>query len=245
MQSSYKVIKSSSVLTQGDAKIDTSYNKVISNEGEGFAKDYIDNYENLAKTLLENSRKKGEELISKAYAQAQDIEEQAYKKGYEEGYNDGNRQGYEDVYNQTIGEAQKEAENIKKQIEENMLRAREDYEIYLKDKENEIKSLAILIAENILKREIKNDESLNSMIFDAISKYKNSKVFIIKCNSHYIDRIRENINDWREKLAFTGDIFTIEDNSIDNGCILIEKNNGSIYISVDEALARVKEAFFS
>lgn len=98
MQSLYKVIKKSSVVRQGEEKIKTNYKKPVSLEKEieieeENSKKFIDSYENLARNILENARKKSEEFLSKAYAEAEVVEEEAFKKGHEEGFHKGSEEG--------------------------------------------------------------------------------------------------------------------------------------------------------
>ncbi len=83
MQSLYKVIKKSSVVKQGEEKIKTNYKKPVNFEKEieeENSKNFIDSYENLARNILENARRKSEEFLSKAYAEAEVVEEEAFKK---------------------------------------------------------------------------------------------------------------------------------------------------------------------
>ncbi|MCS4483096.1 hypothetical protein JQ038_13460 [Clostridium botulinum] len=102
MQSLYKVIKKNSVVRQGEEKIKTNYKKPVSLEKEiekekeieeENSKKFIDSYENLARNILENARKKSEEFLSKAYAEAEVVEEEAFKKGHEEGFHKGSEEG--------------------------------------------------------------------------------------------------------------------------------------------------------
>jgi len=109
MQSLYKVIKKSSVVKQGEEKIKTNYKKPVSLEKEmekeieeENSKNFIDSYENLARNILENARRKSEEFLSKAYGEAEVVEEEAFKKGHEEGFHkgleEGKKSGYEEAY---------------------------------------------------------------------------------------------------------------------------------------------------
>ena len=61
MLSSYNVIKSNSVVTNGNVEINTDVINVSSDKkkelGEKNAKNFIESYEVLARTMLENSRR--------------------------------------------------------------------------------------------------------------------------------------------------------------------------------------------
>ncbi|WP_027624832.1 hypothetical protein [Clostridium lundense] len=253
MQSLYKVIKNASIVNVGKKEIITQYSppeeKEVEVKKEVNAKEFIDNYESLAKTMLENSRKKGEQILSKAYEEAQRIEDEAYPKAYEKGYEEGKEKGYNDAYEEAytknIEKATKEKESMLKEAEtisENIIRsAKEEYIKYLEKKKIEIKRLVENIIENTLKSEIKDSDSLNNMIIEVVENEKNSKTIIIRCRSLYKDEVESKINLWKEQNVFKGDIFIIGDDSLEEGKAIIEKDNGKIIISMEFILEKIKE----
>ncbi|EFG88175.1 hypothetical protein CLCAR_2168 [Clostridium carboxidivorans P7] len=106
MQSSYRIIKNTRVDEDGLKKIITEFETKEEveqkNLAETNAKTFIDSYENLAKTMLENARKQSDGLLSKAFIEAERLQKEAYEKGYDEGmqkgYDDGFNKSYEDGY---------------------------------------------------------------------------------------------------------------------------------------------------
>lgn len=253
MQSLYKVIKNTSIVSGGKKEIITEYlppeEKEVQVQKETNAKDFIDSYEILAKTMLENSRKKGEQILSKAYEEAQRIENEVYPKAYQKGYEEGKEKGYNDAYEEAytknIEQAIREKESMLKEAEtisENIIRdAKEEYIKYLEDKKTEIKKLVENIIENTLKKEVKDSDSLNNMIIEAIENEKNSKTIIIRCRSLYKGDVQSKINLWKEQSIFKGDIFIIGDDSLEEGKAIIEKDNGKIIISMEFILEKIKE----
>lgn len=253
MQSLYKVIKNTSIVKGGKREIITEYlppeEKEINIQKEVNAKEFIDSYENLARTMLENSRKQGEEILSKAYAEAQRLESEAYPKAYQKGYEEGKEKGYNDAYEEAyaknIEKVKEEREAIIKEAEgiaENTVKsAKEEYIKYLEDKKKDIKKLIENIILSTMKREIKDNDSLNNMIIEVVEDEKNSKTIIIKCRSLYRDEIASSIDLWKEQNVFKGDIFVIVDDTLEEGKVVIEKDNGKIIISMEFIIEKIQE----
>lgn len=249
MQSSCNVIKNSSVIKDGNKPIVTEFQRLSEAQqkelNETNAKIFIDSYENLAKTMIENARKQRDEILSTAYLEAEKISKEAYEKAYQEGsqngYNDGFSKAYEEGYKNNLDRALQEAEVIKNNADNILKASIEEKERYFKEKENEIKELIINSVEIILKREVRDADGLNSIIFDALSKVKNTKTFIIKSNQIYCEEFKSQINLWKEQLPFKGDIFIIADESIEEGSAVIERDNGKVVVGVDIALEKVRE----
>ncbi|OFI06806.1 flagellar assembly protein H [Clostridium acetireducens DSM 10703] len=257
MQSSYNIIKFSKVSKQGEEKIETKYSckknteekenkKVICEEKPP---NYVENYKNVAKVILEDARNKKEDIINKAYEESEEIFKQAYEKAYKEGQQEGYEKAYEEAYVKNLEKANIEIEEMKNQIkekEENIIKsAKEYYKSYLEEKELEIKNLVINISESILKREVNYKESLNEMIFEALNTVKNTKMFIIKCNPMYEESLKNSVDEFKSQLAFKGDIFILSDENLQKGEAIIERDNGKIKINVEEALNKVKEILFN
>ena len=48
---------------------------------------------------------------------------------------------------------------------------------------------------------------------------------------------------WKDKLAFQGDIFVIEDNFLDDGNAVIEKESGKSIVSIAYGIEKIVEIF--
>jgi hypothetical protein len=259
MQSSCNVIKNSSVIKDGNRQIVTEFQKInevqqkelneLNELNETNAKLFIDSYENLAKTMIENAGKQREGILSAAYSEAEKLSKEAYEKAYQEGsqngYNDGFNKAYEEGYKSNLDKALQEAEIIKNNADNVLKTCIEEKERYFKEKENEIKDLIINSVESILKREVRDADGLNNIIFEALSKVKNTKTFIIKSNQIHCEEFKSKIDLWKEQLPFKGDIFIIPDESIEEGSAVIERENGKIEVGVNIALEKVREIFNS
>ncbi|KOC33817.1 fliH protein [Clostridium botulinum] len=254
MPSLCNVIKNNSVISNGLKEINTEYHiedtkdeKVEEEKkelGEKNAKDFIENYEVLARTMLENARKQSDAIVASAYDEIQKMQEEAYNKGYEEGkldgYSDGKKQA-DEYYDDIKNKATEEIEVLNKNADELLFSAKNEYVKYLQDKQQKIKELIVHITKSVLKSEVKNSDAINSMILDALETAKDSKSIIVKCNNKYIDNLKESIDKWKIQVVFRGEIFIVPDDNLGEGKAIIQKENGKIVIDVDIALEKINE----
>lgn len=243
MLSSFNVIKNSRIIEQGNRQIDTQHSEeittTINEQSTNTSKANMESYENIAKSILENARRQSDNIMSKTYLEASEIKQQAHKDGLEQGY----KEGYEKAYNEAMSIAEQEVDAMRAEADSILIRGKNEYNKYLGDKEQELKNLIINVVESILKREVKEPEALNEMIFHVLQEEKNSKSYIIKCNNSHIVAIKDQIEQWKLKLAFKGDIFLIEDNFLDEGTAVIEKETGKSIVSIAYGIEKIIEVF--
>lgn len=239
MQSSYNLVKKGQVLEGDNKVINTEYipSKHISKKTEVTCDPeiYIGSYENIAKNILEDARQKSENIRSEAIAEARNIERDAYERGYLQGKNNGYEDGKKEAIESVLPQATNEANRIKSEASELLLRATEDYNNYLEEKKLDIIKLSITIAEKILRREVSVDTGINDMIEDAFKQVKGEESVVIKCNEMYIDEIKSKIDYWKQKYSISKDIFVFKDN-LDYGSVIIEKSTGKIEMSIENGL---------
>ena len=239
MQSSFNMIKNSRIIEQSDKEIKTQLREVTNVEmmveNHGNKRDNMESFENIAGNILENARIESEKIISKAFVDAAEAKTQAFKEGYKEGYENG--------YNEAMVTARTEAETVRIMADDLLTAAKGEYNKYLIGKEQQIKALVVSIAENILKREVVQKDALNEMIFDTLKAERNIKSYIIKSNNSHFATIVQQIENWKQRLAFQGDIFVIEDNFLDDGTAVIEKDTGKSIVSIAYGIEKIIEVF--
>jgi len=240
---SFNVIKNSNIIKQGDAEISTHLSEnsmsVIMNEHQVINKANMESYETLASNILENARSEGEKIISKSVIDAVQAKTAAVKEGLEQG----NKEGYENGYNEAISGATEEANAVRAQADNILKVAKSKYDEYLIEKEKHIKDLIVSIAENILKKEVKEPDAINEMIFNTLKAERNIKLYIIKTNNTHFDTVKGQVENWKAKLAFQGDIFVIEDNFLEDGTAVIEKETGKSIVSISYGIEKIVEMF--
>lgn len=249
MQSSYRVIKSSRVVENGNALINTKYSlkelSQMNNNAKIISSPYDDN-QNERKKIINEAINEADLIKTKAENEAQILKKDAYDKGFSEGKNvgfsEGKNEGYNEGYNLAMKNANDKANEIINNANSILIQAKEEYNRYVDEKDSEIKNLIMEISHNILKRELSDKDGLNSMIFDVVKSIKDTKVVIIKCNNLYYEEIKNNIEKWKKMIVFKGDFFVIEDNSLDMGEAIIEKDNGLMKVDIEYGIDKVKEA---
>lgn len=258
----YNIIKSERIQNGNEKEIETKFEvpKVdpYREFKENSARTYIDSYENLARTMLENSRRQADEILGKAYDEVRNMEEEsknqqeiAMKKAEEDGYKEGYNKGYKEssdkfeveskkAMEQIIEDANKRKDEIIGEAVSTLNSAKEEYDKYIEEKHQFIKEVILNFAEKILKREVENEDSLNALVLDLLSQSKKSKVFVIRCNERYVEELTGKIEEFKQQLAYMGDIFVIKDNSIELGNVVIEKSNGKVKAGIDIGLEEFK-----
>ncbi len=241
MQSSFNVIKNSRVIELGDKEIKTQPRKIIT--GEVVEDNYrntiddMESFENIAGNILEHARLESKKIIAKAYVDSAEIKQQAFQEGLE----NGRSEGYEKGYNEAMETSKVDAQAVRTMANNILMEAKIQYNKYLVDKQGQIKSLIVTIAENILKREVLEKEALNEMIFNTLKAERDIKSYIIKSNNSHFESIVQQIEDWKRRLAFQGDIFVIEDDFLDDGTAVIEKDTGKSIVSIAYGIEKVIE----
>lgn len=257
MPSLYRVIKNNSVAEKHEKIIETNYEDIRESAvNQGNVRTFMESYESLSKSILENARRESREILFKAYEEAdntvrnadikaEEAYKEAYNKGYAEGKENGYKDAYEEAYKKNIDAANIEVERMKKNAENILFQGRKEYDEYLASRENEIRDMIIEICKGVLKREVKDTDGLNTIVLNAISEIKGSRSLIIKCHPDRTASINKVIDEWKKQLAFNGDLFVLEDISVGEDNVVIEKENGKIVTGIDAALNTIKEIVYS
>jgi len=240
-QLSFNVIKNSNVVKQGNREISTQLSEdfvAVTMDGhQGIRNADMESYENIASNIMENARNEGKKIITEATVDAAEMKTQAIKEGLEQG----NKEGYANGYNEAISGAMEEADAVRTQADTILALAKSEYNKYLKEKEQHIKALIVSIADNILKKEVKHSDAINEMIFNTLKAERDIKLYIIKINTLHFTEVKGQIQEWKNKLAFQGDIFVIEDNFLDDGTAVIEKEKGKSIVSIAYGIEKITE----
>lgn len=253
MQSSFKIIKETSVVSHGSKVIVTQYipiRNVPAKADDSDSQDKLEIQDNsqlneqheLAARLVEEAKEQSEIIISEASKKAQVIEKEAYEKASQAGYSDGEQQGYAAAYEQVLPKAEQQAASLVEQGMKVLNSAKAEYENYMTEKKEDILNLAINIAKQILKHEVERIEGMDDMLIEAIKESRNAQSIIIRVNSLYVDNIKSKICDWKERFALKADIFVVADELINKGNAIVEKNNGKIELSIEDALENIRNS---
>ena len=241
MQSSYSLIKRNSVLANETKKTITTNFKIsrdkekeeeeeenveTSQVSYDEAKRIIEDYKEISKKITEKANKEKERILIEATVKAEEIEKEAYEKGYAQGISNGENDGKKEALDTFLPKAEREAEEIRKEAEEILMNAQGNYEKYLESKKEEIISLAINIAEQILNREVSRDDGIDNLVEEALKLSRGQENIIIRCNPLYEKELKEKIPVWKISYNIQGEIFIMIDKKIEKGNAIVEKQTG-------------------
>lgn len=254
MQLSSNIIKEKSF--DNKKAIVTNYIVTKENKAEAIneitSRDYMESYEEIARSMLQDARAKREKLLSETYKECFSLQEEAAKKGYKAGYDE----GYKKAYDEEITKAKEEADRIINEAQEKALehsqtliknandvvkQANEYYYNYLEEKQKEIKDTILNFASEVLQNKIEESNCLNSLVIDLLKKVKESKTIIVRANSIYENDIMESIEKTKGENFINGEIIFLKDNELQKGKVIVETENGKVESSVELALVKLKE----
>lgn len=262
MQSSYSVIKKDFTQKGQKKVIETEYtirrsineeniDEEKNNEEEIIQAPKIDpeelmrRYEDIGQRILQDAKNEKQAILLRAQMDANVKEKEAYESGYEQGIKNGYDDGYKKAYDETIESAKAEAEEIVAKAEGILKSAHENYSKYLEDKKKDVIRLALNIAENITKKELNYEDSMNSIIEDAFNISKGEENVILKANSIHIEELKSQIAKWKIAYGIKNEIFILEDNFMEPGNAILEKPSGVVKVGVDIGMEQIRKAILN
>lgn len=257
MQSSYRLIKNG-FAKQGESKlISTEYvskNPKVEEELEEIEEEIrtpkidpeelLKRYEDIGQRILQDASNEKQAIILRTQMEAQAAEKKAYKEGYEQGLQNGYEDGYKKAYEETIEKAKVEAAEIIGKAELLLGSAHENYSKYLNDKKSEVIRLALEIAESIVRKELSQAESMNSIVEEAFKISKGEDNVILRVNSTHAEELKSQSERWKISYGIKNDIFILTDDSMEPGNAILEKPSGMVNVGVDIGMKQIEKAIF-
>lgn len=180
-------------------------------------------------------------IIEDSKNQAVDIEKKAYEEGHSQGLQNGYEDGYKEAYEENIEKARNEAEKIIDNANKILLKANEHVTNYMKENKENILKLSVSIAEQVLKSKFEDVALMENLLLNVISEYELRENFVIKVNSMYKENLDNQILELKENHKLSGDVFVLEDESIEPGNAMIDTVNGRLVVGIDAVLDKIKE----
>ncbi|MHC1682495.1 MAG: hypothetical protein AB6733_06055 [Clostridiaceae bacterium] len=254
MQLSSKVIKEINVDEKGSKTIitkDIPLKKSETIQNSNVSSNYSNTseeenrYRNIANMILDEARRKSEAILLRANIDAKTIEDEAYNKGYNLGYEQGNSRGYSEGLEKGNIEAQQIKESIQGEAQSKannlVFHAKEEYENYLNSKKEEIKLLMLQISDSLFKDKVIDLDIIEKTIANVIETSKNTESFVIKANKNIVENLKDKIEGYKSVLTFKAEIHLIQDETLENNKIVIEKNNGKTIVDFNDAYDNIIE----
>ena len=191
--------------------------------------------------ILEQLEFEKNRIIEDTKNLSEQIEKDAYQKGYEEGQANGYEDGYKEAYDENIEKARFESEAILQEANQTLLQANQLMEKYMKENKNNIINLALSIAEQVLREKFESTDSMNTLVEKAILEYGAKKSIVIKVNPLYKEELENKAKSLKEIHNVTDDIFILGYEGIEKGNVIIETEKGSITSGIDTVLDTLRK----
>lgn len=193
-----------------------------------------------AQVIKADAEKSAQDIINKAQLEAQDIinkarsdEEEIRSSAYQKGYDEGHSAGYTD------GQAEQErlVARIHKIIESVMSRREE----ILKETEQQIVDLVILMTRKIVKIISENQRGVVlSNVLAALKKVKTRSNVIIHVNVDDLKLTSEHTNEFIKRVEAVQGITVIEDSAVDKGGCIVETDFGAVDARIASQLSELE-----
>lgn len=185
--------------------------------------------EKAAQDIITKAQAEAQEIISKAHSDEEEIRSSAYRKGYDEGRESG--------YNDGQTEQERLVGRIHRIVESVMNRREE----ILKETEQQIVDLVILMTRKIVKIISENQKGVVlSNVLAALKKVKARSSVIIHVNLEDVKLTSEHTNEFIKRVEAVQDITVIEDSAVDKGGCIVETDFGAVDARIASQLGELE-----
>ena len=191
--------------------------------------------------ILEDLENQKNKILEDTKSMSEQIEREAYERGYQQGQANGYEDGYKEAYQDNLEKAKLEGEAIVKEATNVLLESNYLMNSYIKENRRNIIELAISIAEQVLKERFEETDSMNNMIEDVLSQYNSKKSMVIKVNPLYKEELEKVIDLFKKKENINEEIFILAYEGIGKGNVIIETDKGSVHSGMDIILDSLRE----
>ncbi len=217
-KSADEIVKKAEDAAFAEVKRQTDQAQVIKADAEKEAQD-----------IVNKAQAEAQEIIAKAHSEENEIRDSAYRKGYDEGQKSG--------YNDGQSELNRLIERVHKIVESVMNRREE----ILRDTEQQIVDLVILMTRKIVKIISENQKGVVlSNVLSALKKVKTRCNVIIRVNIEDLKLTSEHTGEFIKRVEAVQGITVIEDSSVDKGGCVVETDFGAIDARIASQLGELE-----
>lgn len=217
-KSADEIVKKAEDAAFAEVKRQTDQAQVIKADAEKEAQD-----------IVNKAQAEAQEIIAKAHSEEKEIRDSAYRKGYDEGQKSG--------YNDGQSELNRLIERVHKIVESVMNRREE----ILRDTEQQIVDLVILMTRKIVKIISENQKGVVlSNVLSALKKVKTRCSVIIRVNIEDLKLTSEHTGEFIKRVEAVQGITVIEDSSVDKGGCVVETDFGAIDARIASQLGELE-----
>ncbi|MBN1524452.1 MAG: flagellar assembly protein FliH [Spirochaetales bacterium] len=183
-----------------------------------------------AKKIIEGTQREADELKQAATQKTQQIENEAFERGYREGHEQGFKGGKEEV------------DRLIERLHLILNKAIEKRNEIIEVSETQLINLVLLISKKVIKVISENQKNvvINNVI-QALRKLKSRGDVVIRVNLSDLDLTTEHIKDFMKMVENVKSITVLEDSSVDKGGCIIETDFGQIDARISSQLHEIEE----
>lgn len=216
--------------TEDLAKIKTEADAVL-RETEQMVKELMETARQEAEKIINNANEKADNIIKEGKARLQQIEDDAFQKGWQKGYEEGNE------------EAQQNHAGLLAEAREKLADAVMEREKILRKAEDEIAQLAVAVARKIIFREMFADPSIvGEIVEEAIRKVSDREEITVKVHPADLDFVLSRQDDLSRNIKGIRKLKILADNSISPGGCVIETPGGTVDARIESQLAEIEQS---
>jgi flagellar assembly protein FliH len=235
-----KGVSGSNILTTLEKRIEEAQNELSRLQIEINAANM--KYRNIKESIIEEANYERERIIEDSQKEAEAIilqsekrREEIFNKAYQEGLKIGQDEGFK------IGE--EEAGRLIHQMKEIITNAEQKRQNIIKEAEEDIVELAILIAKKIVKKELEIDkEIVIRNVKEALKKVSDREEITIRVNLNDLKLTEAHKEEFLKEVSGVKKINIKDDPTIEPGGCRIETDFGSVDADISTQLEEIKEA---
>lgn len=190
--------------------------------------------QSIKEQIIDRAKVEAARIIKEAENQAKTKLEETKRLAEDEGRRVGQEAGYE--------EGREERMQVLKKIEGILNSAKERHDEILKSAELEIVDLAVLVAEKIIRQEVKGDRGVVvATVKDALKRLMGKEEITIRINMEDLEIVKAHKDEFLSQTKGLRMITFKEDSSIERGGCRIETDFGSVDATISTQLEEIRD----
>ncbi len=183
-----------------------------------------------SKRIVEEARKQAAEIEAGINQKMEQIENEAFDKGYREGHEKGYQSGQEEV------------KRLTERLHLILTKAIEKRNELIEESETQLINLVLLISKKVIKVISENQKNvvINNVI-QALRKLKSRGDVVIRVNLSDLELATEHTKDFLKMVENVKSVTIMEDSSVDKGGCIIETDFGQIDARISSQLHEIEE----
>ena len=183
-----------------------------------------------AQRIIANAQKQAAEIETNTQRRLEQIENEAFEKGYRDGHEQGYKAGKDEV------------ERLIERLHLILSKAIEKRNEIIEESETELINLVLLIARKVIKVISENQKNvvINNVI-QALRKLKSRGDVVIRVNLSDLELTTEHTKDFLKMVENVKSLTVMEDASVDKGGCIIETDFGQIDARISSQLREIEE----